>query len=87
MVALNVVTAALEADPRTRGLEVVFAKSPAEVATRVAELTARGARALVAWSFYSPDFAAAARDIARVRAAGGAEGALHLAGLISTQAT
>ena len=80
MVALNVVTAALEADPRTRGLEVVFAKSPAEVATRVAELTARGARALVAWSFYSPDFAAAARDIARVRAAGGAEGALHVAG-------
>lgn len=81
MVALNVVTAALDADARTRGTDVVFVKTPGDLAAVVTTRTARGERVLVAWSFYSPDFAAAARDLARAREAGasGPE-VLHVAG-------
>jgi hypothetical protein len=54
--ALNVVTAALDSDPRTRGLEVIFARGRDEVACAIAG----GAPAVVAWSFYSPDAVRAA---------------------------
>lgn len=72
--ALNVVTAALESDPRTRRVEVVFARGTAEVARAIAG----DAPAVVAWSFYSPDAARAAGDLAWLRAH--APGALHVAG-------
>lgn len=71
--ALNVVTAALDTDERTRGIEVVFARGPAEVARALA-----GGPAVVAWSFYSPDAARAAADLAWLRAS--APAALHVAG-------
>lgn len=70
LVGLNVVTAALDADPRTSGLDLRFVKAPA------AMIEERGNVAL--WSFYSPDFAAAAKDLAQVKATG--DTALHIAG-------
>lgn len=73
--ALNVVTAALETDGRTREVEVVFARSTKEIAEAIA---GRQHRAVVAWSFYSTDAARAAEDLAWLRANAGE--ALHVAG-------
>lgn len=74
LVGLNVVTAALDADPRTAGVDIVFAKSPDQM---IDALRAEGS-AIALWSFYSPDFGPATRDLERVRAA--AVSALHVAG-------
>ena len=57
--ALNVVTAALDADPRTAGADVRFARDLDELVAVLGRVRAEGARALVGWSFYSTDFAAA----------------------------
>jgi B12-binding domain/radical SAM domain protein len=76
--ALNVVTGALEADPRTAGHDVRFVRGPAALAAALAETAP--APAIVAWSFYSPDFDRAAADLAAVRAAGERPGVLHVAG-------
>jgi sugar phosphate isomerase/epimerase len=62
--ALNVVTGALDTDPRTRDVAVVFAKTRAELA----EALAAAGTAIVAHSFYSPDAARAADDLAWLRA-------------------
>jgi B12-binding domain/radical SAM domain protein len=78
LVGLNVVTAALDADPRTAGTDVVFARSATDMASVLGRLAAEGTPAIALWSFYSPDFAAAATDLAVVRAAG--HPALHVAG-------
>ncbi len=63
--ALNVVTAALDADARTAGADVVFAGGVDELVDAID--TAAGP-VLVLWSFYSPDFETSAADLARVRA-------------------
>ena len=56
--ALNVVTAALQAhQPSVR---VVFARDREEMARALREHP----DAIAGWSFYSPDFAAAAEDLA-----------------------
>ena len=73
MTALNVVTAALGADADVR-----FVRDPAGMIAALAAVAAEGKRAIGAWSFYSPDFAAASRDLATVKASGAP--ALHLAG-------
>ena len=73
--ALNVVTAALDTDPRTRDVDVVFARGRDEVARAIA---AADGPAVVAWSFYSPDAPRAAADLAWLRAH--APAALHVAG-------
>ena len=78
LVGLNVVTAALDVDPRTTGTEVIFARSATEMASALGRLAAAGVPAIALWSFYSPDFAAAAADLAAVRAL--AHPALHVAG-------
>ncbi len=80
--ALNVVSAALDADARTRGADVVFARSAEETARAVADVCARGERAVVAWSFYSTDFPGAAADLDVVRRSvpASASDVLHLAG-------
>jgi len=72
--ALNVVTAALETDARTRDVELVFARGRDEVARAIA----RDMPTVVAWSFYSTDAARAAADLAWLRAH--APAALHVAG-------
>jgi B12-binding domain/radical SAM domain protein len=78
--ALNVVTAALDADPRTAGAEVVFAKNRGEMARALEGACARDGRAVAGWSFYSTDFAEAARELAEVRAATPDLDVLHVAG-------
>jgi hypothetical protein len=72
--ALNVVTAALETDARTRAVDLVFARGRDEVARAIAQ----GVPTVVAWSFYSPDAVRAAADLAWLRAH--APAALHVAG-------
>ncbi len=79
LVGLNVVTAALDADPRTAGSDVRFVKDAAGMIDALRDATSDGRRALALWSFYSPDFAAAAKDLAEVKEATG-DAALHLAG-------
>ncbi|MDX2092894.1 MAG: TIGR04013 family B12-binding domain/radical SAM domain-containing protein [Kofleriaceae bacterium] len=73
--ALNVVTAALDTDPRTRDVELVFARGREELCAAIA--SARGT-AIVAWSFYSVDAVRAAEELAWLR--GNAGLALHVAG-------
>jgi B12-binding domain/radical SAM domain protein len=72
--ALNVVTAALDTDARTRDVAVVFAKTRGELAAAIAAARTP----IVAHSFYSTDFARTAEDLAWLRA--NAAPALHLAG-------
>ncbi len=78
--ALNVVSAALDADPRTADTDVRFARDPDELITAVRALRDDGVFVVVAWSFYSTDFSLAARDLATVDAALGRDGVLHFAG-------
>ncbi|HTJ45272.1 MAG TPA: TIGR04013 family B12-binding domain/radical SAM domain-containing protein [Kofleriaceae bacterium] len=73
--ALNVVTGALEADPRTAGMDVVFVKTPAALAAACA--SAPGP-VVVAWSFYSPDFTRMRGELEAARSMGAH--ALHVAG-------
>jgi B12-binding domain/radical SAM domain protein len=73
-VALNVVTAALDADPRTKGTDISFVKSDAELITALEQHP----HALVLWSFYSPDFDATVHDLATVKAA--TPNGTHIAG-------
>lgn len=63
-VALNVVTAALDVDPRTQETAVVFARTREEMARALDD--ARGP-VLAAWSCYSPDFDATRSDLAWVK--------------------
>jgi B12-binding domain/radical SAM domain protein len=73
LVGLNVVTAALDADPRTANLDVTFARSTSEMINAL-----RAGAELALWSFYSPDFEAIAGDLQAVKAA--APNGLHVAG-------
>jgi len=75
-VALNVVTAALDADPRTQNSEVTFAK---DTGALIGAIRAAASKPLVLWSFYSPDFETSTAELAAVRAATG-DAALHIAG-------
>jgi B12-binding domain/radical SAM domain protein len=76
--ALSVVTAALEIDPRTREVPVVFAKSRTELATAIAAARQAGRRPIVAHSFYSTDARRAGEELVWLRA--NAADALHVAG-------
>ena len=78
--ALNVVTAALEVDPRTAGLDVRFPHGRDALARELVAAAATGAPVIAAWSFYSPDFPRAAADLAWVRGRLGAARVLHVAG-------
>lgn len=83
IVALNVVTAALEVDARTAGLDVRFVRSRTALAEAIADAGARGP-VIVAWSFYSPDFPRAAEDLAWAREHAGR--AIHVAGGVHASA-
>ncbi|WP_238006118.1 cobalamin-dependent protein [Dactylosporangium sp. AC04546] len=72
----HVLLAALEEHETTTTYEVVFAESAA--ATVEAIKAAKAAKVLVLWSFYSPDAAALAEELAGIRAA--APGAVQVAG-------
>lgn len=85
MVALNVVTAALDADPRTEGLDVRFVRDTSAMATELSAAHAAGRPAIGLWSFYSPDAASAARDLATVTASVSSQ-AFHIAGGVHASA-
>ncbi len=78
--ALNVVTAALTVDARTASIPVVFATTIPALVESLRAAASRGLRPIAGYSFYSPDFAAAAADLQKVREATGGSGVLHLAG-------
>ena len=86
MVGLNVVSAALSADPRTAAVPVRYLGKREALAAAVHEVAAGGALPLVGWSFYSTDFAATADDLAFVRAETAGLPALHVAGGVHASA-
>lgn len=86
LVGLNVVTAALDADPRTIHLDVTFVKDPSAMARAIEDAPA-DVPVLGLWSFYSMDFSKAADDLAKVRSRSprsrkedGSRSVLHVAG-------
>ena len=72
----HVLLAALEEHRTATAYEVVFADSADATVTAIQQ--ARAGRVLVLWSFYSPDAAALAEELAAIKAA--APGATHVAG-------
>jgi B12-binding domain/radical SAM domain protein len=80
LVGLNVVTAALDADPRTANLEIAFVKDASSMVRAIEEAPA-DAPVLGLWSFYSMDFPKAAEELTKVRAGGGRKhDVMHIAG-------
>ena len=86
MVGLNVVTAALDADPRTAGLDIRFVRDAEAMSTELRAAQGDGAPTLGLWSFYSPDAASAVKDLALVKGAAGTDRALHVAGGVHASA-
>lgn len=80
IVGLNVVTGALDVDPRTAGLAVRFAKSTDELIEALRAACAEGGPVVAAWSFYSLEFPRSADDLALVRRATAGLPVLHVAG-------
>ncbi|WP_344407222.1 hypothetical protein [Dactylosporangium fulvum] len=72
----HVLLAALEEHSTATDYRVVFADSAVATVTAIREACA--GRVLVLWSFYSPDAAALAEELAGIKAA--APGAVHVAG-------
>ncbi|MCA8952373.1 MAG: TIGR04013 family B12-binding domain/radical SAM domain-containing protein [Planctomycetes bacterium] len=78
--AFHVLTGALETDARTADVPIEFAGGVDAVVDAIERAQAAGRRVLVGWSFYSPDFALLARELAAVRARTTTGAALHVAG-------
>lgn len=83
LAALNVVTAALQTDPETSGVEVRFARDRSALARELRGAADSGAAPVAFWSFYSPDFVASREDLAWVRAR---SPGLHVAGGVHASA-
>jgi hypothetical protein len=77
---VHTLLAALEVEPPSAPYDLHLARSADEVAERVREGVVAGRRVLTVWSFYSPDAAAMAEELAEVRALAPGDGAVHLAG-------
>ncbi|MFT3915845.1 MAG: TIGR04013 family B12-binding domain/radical SAM domain-containing protein [Anaeromyxobacteraceae bacterium] len=77
--ALDVLWGAVEVTPTTARLPVVAAE-PADLEGAVRAAVAAHGRVVVAWSFYSAGFEAAAAALAALRAACPGPGVLHVAG-------
>ena len=81
IVALNVLTAALRHDPRTRHITIHFARPPEAVIEATRALATGGRTVLVAWSFYSTDLDPTLAALGDVRAGtAGLAGVIHVAG-------
>lgn len=79
--AFHVLTGALETEPRTAQVPIVFANGvDAVVAAIATALASPEARVLVGWSFYSPDAAAMTAELAAVRARVADPRVLHVCG-------
>lgn len=81
----HVVLGALEMLPPPAEVAIVFANPGPELSAAV-RAAADAGPTLVAWSFYSPDFARAVAELAEVRAAVSAEHITHLAGGVHASA-
>lgn len=80
---VHALLAALEVEPPSVPYELHLARSVEELTDVVRAGVAAGRRVLTVWSFYSPDFPAAAAELAQVRAAvpeGPGDGVVHVAG-------
>jgi B12-binding domain/radical SAM domain protein len=77
---VHALLAALEVEPPALPYALHLARSVEELVDVVREGAAAGRRVLTAWSFYSPDFPAAAAEVAQVRAAVPDRSVVHLAG-------
>ncbi|SHN42546.1 TIGR04013 family B12-binding domain/radical SAM domain-containing protein [Cryptosporangium aurantiacum] len=71
---------ALEAEPPETPFTVAFATSPEATAEAITEGLRSADRVLVLWSFYSPDAAALAVELATIRTLADDERVLHVAG-------
>jgi B12-binding domain/radical SAM domain protein len=76
----HVLLGALEEHPTRTRYEVRFGATVAETAAHIRDAAATGARVLVLWSFYSPDAAALAAELATIRAEADAPTVRHVAG-------
>jgi len=84
--ALHVLTGALSSDARTRDVEVVFASGVDAIAAAIRDARRAGERALVGWSFYSPDFAQLAGELREVRRQVDGDDVTHIAGGVHASA-
>lgn len=84
--AFHVLTGSLGADRECAAVPITFANGKDEVTAAIREALAAGRRVLVGWSFYSPDFALLAGELAAVRAAVDDPRVLHVAGGVHASA-
>ena len=80
VVALNVVTAALDGDARTQNTEIRFARTKETLVEQINQAKTEADIVVVGWSFYSPDFSATISDLQWVKEQVPAQNIIHLAG-------
>ncbi len=78
--AFHVLTGSLAADPRCTDVPIEFCNGVDAIVAAARAALARGHRALVAWSFYSPDAAQMAEELRAVKAATDDPRIVHAAG-------
>ena len=76
----HVLLGALEEHETATRYEIRFGDTPESTARHISAARAEGAKVLVLWSFYSPDAAALAAELAQIRAMADGPGVLHVAG-------
>lgn len=84
--AFHVLTGALATDGACADVPITFASGVAQLTAAIGAALANGRRVLVGWSFYSPDFALLAGELATVRAAVDDPRVLHVAGGVHASA-
>ncbi|GID29517.1 cobalamin-dependent protein [Paractinoplanes brasiliensis] len=76
----HVLLGALEQHETATRYEVRFGDTPESTAEHIRAALATGAKVLVLWSFYSPDAAALAEELGRIRELADGSSVLHIAG-------
>ncbi|WP_199516860.1 TIGR04013 family B12-binding domain/radical SAM domain-containing protein [Nucisporomicrobium flavum] len=76
----HVLLGALEEHETATRYDVRFGDTPEATAEHIRTAIATGAKALVLWSFYSPDAAALAEELAHIRRLADGPSVLHIAG-------
>ncbi|RZU49513.1 B12-binding domain/radical SAM domain protein [Krasilnikovia cinnamomea] len=76
----HVLLGALEEHKTTTRFDVRFGDTPESTAQHIETALAEGARVLVLWSFYSPDAAGLAQELAEIRKLADGPGVRHVAG-------
>ncbi|TET54088.1 MAG: TIGR04013 family B12-binding domain/radical SAM domain-containing protein, partial [Anaerolineales bacterium] len=78
--ALNVLAGALDGAFDAPELEIVFAKNPEALVAAISNALAERRKAVVGWSFCSPQFTECASELRMIRQQTGAAPVVHLAG-------